>query len=240
MSSAVRFPTSSALSKIAADDILIFSLFFGDNQTDISCECHSHEMSAWLSQKDREKSKWHSHEMSAWLSQKIKISSAAILEEVSRAQIHCWCAGCYDHLGRHFSLFAGGTLFTRTRSLASHVIGVSRHKPVNKWFGVKEAHARHRPTPFRSKTNAAIVYENRTILWTGFRRQTGAELYGDRVDIVWKSCSLCTEIVPSPSSFRMEAARRWYGDSAKSCCMMGIRVPNVFNFTFLLVLKLLK
>ena len=35
MSSAVRFPTSSALSEIAADDILIFP-FFGDNQADMS------------------------------------------------------------------------------------------------------------------------------------------------------------------------------------------------------------
>ena len=33
-----------------------------------------------------------------------------------------------------------------------------RRKPVNKWFGIKEAHERHRRTPFRSKRNAAYEF----------------------------------------------------------------------------------
>ena len=37
------------------------------------------------------------------------------------------------------------------------MIGVIRRKPVNKSFGAKEAQARHQRTPFRCKTNAAIV-----------------------------------------------------------------------------------
>ena len=48
-------------------------------------------------------------------------------------------------------------LFTRTGGLAGHVIGVIRRKPVNKSFGVKEAQARHRRSPFCCKTNAANV-----------------------------------------------------------------------------------
>ena len=58
-----------------------------------------------------------------------------------------------------FSLFAGGTLFTRTGGLAGYVIGVIRRKPVNKSFGVKEPQARHRRKPFCCKRTQPLIQE---------------------------------------------------------------------------------
>ena len=58
-----------------------------------------------------------------------------------------------------FSLFAGGTLFTRTGGLAGYMIGVIRRKPVNKSFGVKEPQARHRRKPFCCKRTQPLIQE---------------------------------------------------------------------------------
>ena len=88
----MRFPTSSALSKIAADDVLIFS--------------------------------------------PIVAVLAVMAMGVAIFSIRRW----------HY--FHSNTKFGRS---------CDRRKPVNKFFCVKEAHARHRRTPFRSETNAAIL-----------------------------------------------------------------------------------
>ena len=76
-----------------------------------------------------------------------------------------------------------------------------------------------------------IVHEHRAISCTSFRRRTKAKPSGDRAEFVRKSCIHRAIVIRSPCGFRMEAAQRWYGD----CAILGIRVPKVYKFTFLLV-----
>ena len=81
-----------------------------------------------------------------------------------------------------------------------------------------------------------IVYEHRAISCTGFRRQIEAKPYGDRAEIVGKSCShRAVSAASARKSYRAPAAsvRRQRGD----CVVFGIRVPKLYKFTFLLVLS---
>ena len=89
------------------------------------------------------------------LKKKIKMSSAAILEEVGNriAELKCIVAvqavmamGSPFFSIRRWHFFHSNMKFGRS---------CDRRKPVNKWFGVKEA--RHRRMPFCSKTNAAHI-----------------------------------------------------------------------------------
>ena len=62
---------------------------------------------------------------------------------------------------------------------------------------------------------------------------------GDRTEIVQSSYSLRSlrlEIVPGPCGLRTETARRGTV-TVRSSCSLGIRVPKIYNFTFLLVLS---
>ena len=59
----------------------------------------------------------------------------------------------------------------------------------------------------------------------------------DHTEISQSSCSLRslrTEIVQSPCGFRVKANWRWSGECNRRV-VLGIRVPKVYNFTFLLV-----
>ena len=85
----------------------------------------------------------------------------------------------------------------------------------------------------RATAHVYIVYEHHAIFCKGFRRQTGTKPYGDRAEIVGKSCSHCA--VSARKSYGGHAEMvRWLCNCRE---VLGIRVPKVHKFTFLLVLS---